>query len=214
MNTPTTASDGAAPPQLSRDSNLGVAAYLLHLAVPAFLLLDTVTAQLRGQIALEPVSPQAAVAAISALWLIAGLGFFFLSRDRRAFVAKVATPLLSVYTVCLALALVETLIRLMGFTPPIPGMQLKVIKAVTRADPAVTPGVSGTKVFTINRLGLRGPLPPEYGPAYRIVTIGGSTTICSFLDDSEEWPHRLMDQMNASQRTRPVWVGNAAGTDR
>jgi hypothetical protein len=96
--------------------------------MPAFLLLNTVTARLREQIALEPVSPQAAVAAISALWLIAGLGFLFLSRNRQAFVAKVATPLLNIYMVCLALGFVEALIRLMDFTPPIPSIVGRILR--------------------------------------------------------------------------------------
>jgi hypothetical protein len=35
------------------------------------------------------------------------------------------------------------------------------------------------------------------------------------LDDSEEWPHVLMEEINASQKSTPVWVGNAgvAGMD-
>jgi hypothetical protein len=77
-------------------------------------------------------------------------------------------------------------------------------------DPNIYPGVQGTKVFTINMLGFRGPVPPkQQDHAYRIVAVGGSTTICFALDDSEEWPHLLMEEINASQQNHPVWMGNA-----
>jgi len=149
---------------------------------------------------------------VSAAWLVAGSGLFFLSRNRSVFIQKASLPLLTIYTVYLTIACAEVFLRLKGFTPPIPWMMRPMTKAVTRMDLAVTPGVSGTKVFTINRLGLRGPMPPRPREAYRIVAIGGSTTICVNLDDSEEWPHKLMEYMNASRNRKPVWVGNAGAT--
>ncbi len=91
-------------------------------------------------------------------------------------------------------------------------MQLGTTRAATKRDPAIYPGVSGLKHFTINSLGLRGPLPPRQARAYRIVTIGGSTTICADLDDSETWPYLLMNDVNASQNAVSVWVGNAGAT--
>src|SRR5580698_10195217 len=101
-------------------SNLVVAAYFLHLLVPALLLLDVVTSGLRGEIALKPASAQGAVAAFAALWLFGGLGLFFLSRNRQAFVRRIAKPLLSVYAFYLMFGCGEVFARAIGLTPPIP----------------------------------------------------------------------------------------------
>jgi hypothetical protein len=70
-------------------------------------------------------------------------------------------------------------------------------------------GVSPKVTFTVNAMGLRGPMPPQVGKVYRIITIGGSTTECIAQDDSLEWPHLLMVELNQRQKGLPVWVGNA-----
>jgi len=44
---------------------------------------------------------------------------------------------------------------------------------------------------------------------FRIVAIGGSTTRCDFLDDSTEWPHLLMQELNSKQHNFFVFVTNA-----
>jgi hypothetical protein len=181
--------------------------YLLHLAVPAFLFADVVAALLRHRISLP--SPSTAVAAVSAVWICAGLGLFLRSRDRNAFLRKANAPLTSIYSAYVAVLLLEGTVRLMGLTPPIPGARQPWTHAVTTMDPKVYPGVSGPKRFTTNTLGLRGPMPPGGGGSYKILAVGGSTTICANLDDSEEWPHRVMEQMNSVEKARPVWVGNA-----
>lgn len=76
-------------------------------------------------------------------------------------------------------------------------------------SPRYLPGVGGLTRFTINAQGLRseGPLPG--GPGYRILTIGGSSTICTYLDDAEAWPRLLQDALNEPTGEKPVWVGNA-----
>ena len=205
----TVASENETPPKLSRSSSLGVVGYLLHLMVPALLLGDFINAWLCRKIVFRPASLEAAVAGLSALWLFAGLGFFLLSQNKQHFVKRIHKPLLSIYVVYLALILMEAFLHSLAHTPPIPEINPPGAKALTTIDRAIVPGVSGTKTVTFNQLGLRGPMPPDHGPAYKIVAIGGSTTQCAILDDSEEWPHLLMDYMKASQDTRPVWVGNA-----
>jgi hypothetical protein len=70
-------------------------------------------------------------------------------------------------------------------------------------------GVTPKVTFTVNALGLRGPMPPQVGKVYRIITIGGSTTECIAQDDAQEWPHLLMVELNQRQKGLPVWVGNA-----
>jgi lysophospholipase L1-like esterase len=70
------------------------------------------------------------------------------------------------------------------------------------------PGIEGETRFTVNSLGVRGPelLPRE--STYRILCIGGSTTECLYLDDSEAWPQLLMDTLNQHSDEQRMWVGN------
>lgn len=79
-------------------------------------------------------------------------------------------------------------------------------------DPQVTPGIQGDSRFIINSQGIRGPEPPT-GPAYLIATVGGSTTECLFLDQTETWQHLV--QAGLAERTgRTVWVGNVGASGR
>jgi lysophospholipase L1-like esterase len=43
----------------------------------------------------------------------------------------------------------------------------------------------------------------------RIIAIGGSTTLSEFLDDSETWPHLLMQELNQRQNRTFVYAANA-----
>src|SRR4051812_23284829 len=52
-------------------------------------------------------------------------------------------------------------------------------------DPEVFYGVKGLKHFSINSKGFRGKEFAEKDAKY--ITIGGSTTECLYLDDSETW---------------------------
>jgi lysophospholipase L1-like esterase len=71
-------------------------------------------------------------------------------------------------------------------------------------------GVSPNVTFTTNEVGLRGePMPAKNDAAYKIIAVGGSTTECLTLDDSQEWAHLLMQKLNREQKGRRVWVGNA-----
>jgi len=71
------------------------------------------------------------------------------------------------------------------------------------------PGVEGEALFKVNSLGLRGDeLSDDHD--YRVLTVGGSTTECNFLDQPDTWPQGLADALNRRQNERRVWVGNAA----
>jgi len=80
--------------------------------------------------------------------------------------------------------------------------------ATFHPDPAALPGVSGESRLTTNGWGIRG---SEFSDKdrYRILTVGGSTTECLYLDDSETWPHLLEVRLNGGAFVPgPVWVGN------
>lgn len=59
-----------------------------------------------------------------------------------------------------------------------------------------------------NALGLRGPdTAAGYSGKLSIITVGGSTTACQFLDDNKTWPFRL--EANLKNEFNNIWVNNA-----
>jgi lysophospholipase L1-like esterase len=81
------------------------------------------------------------------------------------------------------------------------------LKTVFNPSSDIMPGVSGDSEFITNSQGVRGDeLTSQH--TYRILAIGGSTTICGYLDQSETWPHLLQESLNRNARNRQVWVGN------
>ena len=72
----------------------------------------------------------------------------------------------------------------------------------------VTPGVTGISRFSTNSFGTRGPEPAN--EKIGILTIGGSTTACTVLDDSETWPELLRGNLNLdAQDENFAWVTNS-----
>ena len=73
----------------------------------------------------------------------------------------------------------------------------------------IMPGVSGESHFIINSQGMRGD-EPSATDNYRLLTIGGSTTECLFLDQALTWPQLLQDRLNMNNKGIHVRVGNVA----
>jgi lysophospholipase L1-like esterase len=73
-------------------------------------------------------------------------------------------------------------------------------------SPEATPGIEDTSRFTTNSLGFRGREIQDTN-SLRILCIGGSTTECFTLDDTEAWPYLLEKKLSAL--TPNLWVGNA-----
>ena len=73
----------------------------------------------------------------------------------------------------------------------------------------ITPGISGVSKFTTNSYGTRG-REPNGDEDLRILTVGGSTTACTILDDDETWP-ALLDKALNDKINNPgaVWVTNS-----
>ena len=127
------------------------AIYFLHLVVPAFVLVDILTAWSRGLVPFRLATSVTALCAASALWLVAGPGIFFLSRNRQAFLRRALTPLLCIYTTCVSLIILEVLTRLMGIAPPTPYRFKPGTRVVSMPKSTNMPGLSGPKTFTINQ---------------------------------------------------------------
>ena len=73
--------------------------------------------------------------------------------------------------------------------------------------PYAMPGIEGISRFITNSQGIRG---DEFlaDDAYEILTVGGSTTACVYLDQSECWPYLLQQKLNQDQHQHKVWVGS------
>jgi lysophospholipase L1-like esterase len=62
--------------------------------------------------------------------------------------------------------------------------------------------------YSRNALGFRGPMPPDsISKLNSIITIGGSTTECRFLNDSTTWPFLLGEELKDS--IPDLWLNNA-----
>ncbi|MCK5133085.1 MAG: SGNH/GDSL hydrolase family protein [Candidatus Sabulitectum sp.] len=70
------------------------------------------------------------------------------------------------------------------------------------------PGMSPIITHTTNSMGFRGEEPPaDWDSWLTIVTLGGSTTHCYYIDDLKTWPHLLQENLRGIQSE--TWVGNA-----
>lgn len=74
--------------------------------------------------------------------------------------------------------------------------------------PGVIPGVEGETRFSVNSIGVRG-REPEPGARPRVLCVGGSTTECLYLDQTEAWPALLEAELGGE-----AWVGNAGVSGR
>ena len=71
----------------------------------------------------------------------------------------------------------------------------------------IMPGVSGKSRFITNAQGMRG-RSLSTADRFRILTVGGSTTECLYLDQTESWPWLLQESLSSRWEGDPVWVGN------
>jgi lysophospholipase L1-like esterase len=106
-----------------------------------------------------------------------------------------------------ALGAAELLLRIMlpssGYSTLPPGTEWTLEPA-----PAVIHGVEGVSHVRVNRFGVRGRLFGEDAAEYRILAVGGSTTLCRALDDTKVWTHLLEVDLDRTVDGRDVWVGN------
>jgi len=181
-----------------------IVAYWAHLLVPLCLFFDT----LRGPIAGAGLNRGTVVLGASGLWILLGTLFGILSWNRPRLLQAILAPLVCIYACYLGLFLLELSARYATrnwkMTLYDPGTIL-----VLHPDPSLLGGIGGVSHFSVNEVGLRGPSLPKQKDVYKIVTVGGSTTECYYLDDSKTWPALVMDQLNNGQPNVHTWVANA-----
>ena len=111
----------------------------------------------------------------------------------------------------IAFALCELILRSYNpFQSRIRGQEIILkshLKKTIQIQPSIK-GLSETIHYSTNELGFRGPAKPSQWDASKtIITVGGSTTECSLLDDDSTWPQQLYKLMQAKQSN--VWINNA-----
>jgi hypothetical protein len=180
-------------------------AYLAHLLIPLLFLADSLRAVRAGA---AGVWEKGAVV-LSALWLLVGLSALAFTRDRQRFFGRISRPLIAFYTMCFVLGLSELGAGIWFRHSGVPLRYKPGSRIVVHYGGNRRPGVPMTATVSVNEFGLRGPSLSHDGRVYKIITVGGSTTECSALDDSQEWPHLLMQMMNDVQKEHSVWVANA-----
>ena len=181
-------------------------AYLAHLLVPLIFLVASLLAAHRG----EAGTVDKPVIVVAALWVLLGLGALAFAGDRAGFLKRTAGPLVTFYTLVCCLGLAEFGVRIgIRHLNRAPLFYKPGTKMVVDLAPWQRNGLSPQITFSVNALGLRGPLPPAEGEVYKIIAVGGSTTECAALDDTQEWPHLLMQLMNSRQTKYFTWVNNA-----
>lgn len=122
----------------------------------------------------------------------------------------VRTSLYGVYLFFMVFILLELLLRI--YNPF--GFQLKANRIVLPVNQReiitnhINPKLDSLIILTRNSLGFRGPdTPVNYSSQLSIITIGGSTTACHFLNDKNAWPYLLGEYLHDDFSN--VWVNNA-----
>lgn len=122
----------------------------------------------------------------------------------------VATALLTLFGVIVALVLLELLLQI--YNPLQTRIKGNRIVLTTNKTYHIKNDIIKTLppevTVTRNSLGFRGPNPPsELGSHLSLVSIGGSTTQNFFLSDDQTWTARLGEELEKSFSS--VWINNA-----
>ena len=182
--------------------------YLALALPPGFVLADTAAALARGW-TVESRFDRLVLATLAAV-LVAVTGVALVPRTRRWLAASWAKLLALSVALCLSWLVAEALLGplLAAISEPLHARQPN-LQIIYNPVPEVMPGVSGESRFTTNSWGVRGPEPPGRSQAHRILCIGGSSTACTYLDDTESWPAILMEQLDQQNPRSKQWVANA-----
>jgi len=113
---------------------------------------------------------------------------------------------LSILIASLVVTLFAVEIALRLRLKPVPAMFPPNISHAFRPTPEVMTGINGESLFSTNSQGVRGD-EISRKDSYRVLAIGGSTTECLYLDDTEAWPYLVQERLNQNLDRR-VWVGN------
>ena len=108
----------------------------------------------------------------------------------------------------LALLLSEILLHFYFGTNNLFYVQMPNISEEFQLPSDLITGIQGRSRFTTNQQGMRGEDYPAAPNSYRILAMGGSTTICSLLGDLETWPALIQEKLKKTADGKTVWVAN------
>lgn len=131
--------------------------------------------------------------------------------DQRLPDTRIVSLILTILGTGIAIFASEIIVRVLYPDPTGFYIQVPNKHRVFEADPQVLPGVQGPSHWITNSRGVRGD-ELERSFTYRIVTLGGSTTECLYLDQSKAWPQQVQELLNDRQDSHKVWVGNCGKT--
>ena len=168
---------------------------------PSCVLLDTGLAGLRGWRSASRLD--AGFVLLCAIPLLVLLGAVATRRGRRWLDKQGGKLCLVVYSLLFGWALGEIAVGFAAKAVPTVPFHLHHpnLQRRFRPSPGVMPGIRGESTFTTNSLGVRG--PEREAGSINILCVGGSTTICTYLDDTETWPHHLLHELRQRCPARP-----------
>ena len=195
-------------PKPSPLNRLLLVGFAVHLLLPLGLVADSVWLSTK-----RPLSPlEQCVVGGAIVWFLGAGSLLVAARHRERIQARLAGTTVLLYSILVPCLAVEMVLEVRYGPSPGPTFYTPQTRLRTNPDPALTPGVQGTAISQINELGLRGPstrILAGHENVFKIFTLGGSTTICAYLDDTEAWPNLLMEGLNHRQDRYFVFVGNA-----
>ncbi|MFO0946550.1 MAG: SGNH/GDSL hydrolase family protein [Planctomycetota bacterium] len=176
-------------------------------ALPLFVVIDTFLAMQRGW-QFRWAGNYRLFVYLSVLFLAVELIAWLIPATRRRIGARVGQWASLGISVFLGVILGNLILP---WIYPTSEFHLRPANAVYEYDPNpfIYNGVNGLARSSYNSQGVRGEEMPPRNEAYRILCVGGSTTECYFLDDSENWPAKLQKLLNDSGSGK-TWVGTAA----
>jgi len=175
------------------------------LALPLILLFAALSAEIFYHASLE-WRPEGYFesAGMSAIMFLAGASIIAVPLLRRMPRKAQVNTLLATASVLLAVAILEAGAYVLNdrfSTDRRYHTRGPELTRVNTPDPEHIAGITGETRFTTGRRGIRAAAAPQSGDA-RWLAIGGSTTECVYLDDTETWPWLAGDE------TDGVWMGN------
>jgi lysophospholipase L1-like esterase len=106
----------------------------------------------------------------------------------------------------ISVVLVELLLRKCDFPTNKRWVWQPNLTKTFQPDSAIFVGIKGSSDFTINQLGYRGDLFQANTVNY--LCLGGSTTECLYLANSETWPSVLQQELNKNNQSQKIIIGN------
>jgi lysophospholipase L1-like esterase len=118
-----------------------------------------------------------------------------------------AAAALAVVALLLSVALAEAALRFLIPAPNVYRMLLPA-KRVFEPDARFIHGIAGPANYVVNPHGIRGREFAADSAEFRVLLVGGSTTECAMLDDSENWGAVAERELGVARDGRRVWFGN------